>query len=191
MKAGRGNGAIGADAADSLMFEQVAQERRKNKSKSAASLTIIHYNGNAWRSVHDYGTRHKEAVVCSQETKLASEALLNVRETMAGERWGVSFAAATKTQEVDDQRCRSAGVMVAVPAHLASAAPWPFDRDDLSPDGAPGRLTGRWIQTLGGLLVMSVYFSDSTGWCDINTALATQIAEITALTPGMWILAGD
>ena len=81
--------------------------------------------------------------------------------------------------------------MVAAPAHIASAAPWPFSCEDLSPHGAPGRLAGRWLNVLGGLLVMSAYFRDTTGWCDINTALAVRIAEITSLTPGLWILAGD
>ncbi len=125
--------------------------KRPKKSKS---LTIVQYNGNAWRSLQDYAAINKSSVICGQETKLAVDALVGVRRVMACEKWAVSFAPALQTQETSDQRCRSAGAMVAVPAHILSAEAWPFNREDLAPSGAPCRLPGRWLPPPGGTSVL-------------------------------------
>ena len=59
------------------------------------------------------------------------------------------------------------------------------------PYGAPGRLTGRWINMLGGLVVMSMYMENAVGWNELNRALAKQLAAVVAVLRCFWVVALD
>ena len=106
----------------------------------------------------------KAHVICGQEVKLAGEQLEAARKAADRNGWKLSLAPAVITKADGDGRHRSAGLVVVAPHHVGSELAWPFGREDLSPAEAPGRLTGRWISMLGGLVVMSMYMENAVGW---------------------------
>ena len=129
--------------------------------------------------------------VCGQEVKLLEEELLAARRSLSRGGWNASFAPGVATRDEGDGRHRSAGTIVAVPSHVQSETLWPFEREDLSPVEAPGRLSGRWANLMGGVAVLSMYMQDVVGWGEVNLALARQLESVVANLTCPWILGLD
>ncbi len=107
---------------------------------------------------------------------------------MRGQGFAVTGAPAENTRTVNDARARSGGAFVAVHTSVHSELVWPFGRSDLSPAAAPGRITGRWVDWRGGLVVLAAYFDHSVGWGGANHEIATQLAVIVAALSDPWIM---
>ena len=117
----------------------------------------------------------KPHVICGQEVKLSGDGIQWAKQTAQHHGWTCSIAPAVVTKDGGDRRHRSAGTLVATPSHVGSELLWPFGREDLSPQEAPGRLTGRWVNIVGGIAVLSMYLEDSVGWSDLNETQAVHL----------------
>ena len=160
---------------------------------AAGELRIVQLNPNAWPAMREWLVQQGQPghVICGQEHKLDAGALLNVCAATKKAGYTVSGAPAMVTNPSGDARHRSGGVMVAVANHLHSELLCALGRADLSPSDAPGRLTGRWIDAMGGIVALSAYFQDGVGWNAVNIALAKQLAVVTCTCGCPWVISMD
>jgi ribonuclease HI len=159
-----------------------------------ANIEIVQLNANAWSGHVEWLEREagkRTLVVCGQEHKLDIPALEAACVKARGMGWNCSASPAVCTGEGSDGRQRSAGTYVAVAKHVGSELLCEFGKPDLSPNEAPGRLTARWVNLLGGIVVFSLYLKDGVGWNDCNRELALQLLTAVNALRCPWIVAMD
>jgi hypothetical protein len=154
-------------------------------------MELVQINPNSWSGIKE--RLEKEAggrtlVVCGQVHKLARPELEAASEAARGIGGDLRAAPAVITAENGDGRHRSAGTLVAVAKHVGSELLCEFGKPDLSPAEAPGRLSARWVNLLGGLAVFSLYRPDGVGRNETNRALAHHLLVVVKALGCPWIV---
>ena len=157
----------------SVVDSPTRRKRRRTR------FDIVTLNSNAWSTARTWlqlqsGTAQ---VVLLQEHRQLMDACDRAQDAAKRDGWRLGLAEAEATEH-----STSAGVAVAVPAHIgmeprAAERPW-----NDSPAAAPGRIASAWVNVLGGITVFSVYMRCTERWSDLNVQLMRHLAHLTQRT---------
>ena len=127
------------------------------------------------------------AAVAIQEHHCTENVVQDLQHQAGREGWRLYAVPAVIKAEAP-----SAGVAVATPKHVPSAATRAVNLD-LSPHGSEGRAAGLWVQAAmpGGILVVSVYLWHSEGLTPRNRSILHAVLAAVVAHGGPWLIVGD
>ena len=133
------------------------------------------------------------AVVLGAEHRLPEAKLHSTGRQAHRDGWQLAANAAPHTDpgNPDNQRCHSAGTLIAAPVSLPLHMVAGADTWEASPSEQGGRLCHAWLGIMGGITLYSAYFWCSEGWTSRNMAIMEEVARRARTAGDLWILAAD